>query len=130
MNKKVKEEKSFLIFGKTIFKNPDVGRNLLILATLFLLSTLIIMLFSIYVVQSMLANSYQGEKIRQEKFYYWISKVEEFPNSPDVLYNAAVTAISVGKNETALKLLNKAIEYDPQFTEAKDLRGELINEIY
>ena len=87
------------------------------------------MLFSIFVLQNVLTNSYLSQKEKQEKFFFWMEKVGEYPNSPDVLYNAAVSADSINKNETALKLLKKAVELDPLFIEAKDFQEEIIEKI-
>lgn len=114
------------IFSKNILTSKEVNKNLLILLSLFLLSTLIIVLFSIFVLQNVLTTSYLFQKDRQERFYFWMEKVEEYPNSPDVLYNAAVSALEVNKNETALKLVKQALIYDPLFTEAKKLQEEII----
>ncbi len=126
--KKIKNyySKFVLLLTKHGFKNEQVNKNLLILLSLFLLSTLIVMLFSIFVLQNVLTSSYLSQKEKQEKFFFWIEKVEEFPNSPDVLYNAAVVSVEVEKHETALKLLKKAIDFDPQFDEAKNLQKEII----
>jgi len=114
------------IISKSGLKREHLSKNLLILMSLFLLSTLIVMLFSIFVVQSVLTSSYLSIKERQDRYDHWMGQVEEYPNSPDVLYNAAVSAVEVKKNETALNLLNKALIYDPLFEEAKDLQQEII----
>lgn len=106
--------------------NEQINRNLLILLSFFLFSTLVVMLLGIFVLQDILTKSYLNQNERQNRFYYWMERVEEFPNSPDVLYNAAVSAYEIDKNETALRLLKRAIEKDPLFIEAKNLQKELI----
>lgn len=113
-------------FAQKMLSNKEVSRNLLILLSLFLLSTLIIVLFSIFVLQNVLTNSYLFQKNKQDRFYFWIEKVENYPNSPDVLYNAAISALEINKNETALKLVKQALIYDPLFTEAIGLQQEII----
>ncbi len=121
--------KKFKNLSKKIgLKNDQLGSNLLILTTLLLLATLIVMLFSIFILQSTLTNTYLVQKDKQERFYFWMEKVEEYPNSPDVLYNAAVSANEISKKETAIKLLNNALLFDPQFKKAQDLRTEIISE--
>lgn len=85
------------------------------------------MLFSIFVVQNTLSNSYLNQKEKQDRFFYWEKKVQEFPNSPDILYNAALSAVKVNKNETALKYLNQALTLDPLFDEAIILREEIVD---
>lgn len=103
-----------------------VSKNLLILLSLLLLSTLAIMLFSIFILQSMLSSSYSAKSLKIEKFNYWMEKVDKYPNAPDVLYNAAVVSVGVNKKETALNLLKKALIYDPLFTEARKLQNEIV----
>lgn len=108
-------------------KKDQVNRNLLILSTLFLLSTLVVMLFSLFILQNMLSTNYNSQKAKQDRFNFWIEKVEEYPNSPDVLYNASVSALEVNRDETALKLVNKAVILDPEFIEAINLQQEIIS---
>jgi len=127
--KKKSQSKLHEFVSKLGIGNEQVNKNLLIIFSLFLLSTLIVMLFSIFVLQNVLTNSYLSQKEKQEKFFFWMEKVGEYPNSPDVLYNAAVSADSINKNETALKLLKKAVELDPLFIEAKDFQEEIIEKI-
>ena len=127
-NKKRHSKVSKLV-KKLGIRNEQVNKNLLILFSLFLLSTLIIMLFSIFVLQSILTDSYLSQKEKQNRFYFLMEKVEEYPNSPDVLYNAAISANAINKNETALNLLKKALIYDPLFMEAKNLQEEIVNEV-
>lgn len=126
-NKKNKSKVGKLV-RKLGIGNEQVNKNLLILFSLFLLSILIIMLFSIFVLQNMLTSSYLSQKEKQERFFYWMEKVEEYPNSPDVLYNAAISANLIDKNETALNLLKKALTYDPLFIDAKNLQEEIIKD--
>lgn len=109
--------------------NEQVSKNLLILLSIFLFLTLVVMLISIFVLQSVLTSSYSIEKQKQNSFYYWMKRVEEFPSSPDVLYNAAVSAYEIDKNETALRLLKSAIEKDPLFEDAVKLQEKLVEEI-
>jgi tetratricopeptide (TPR) repeat protein len=127
-NKK-KQSKVSKLVKKLGIGNKQVNKNLLILLSLFLLSTLIIMLFSIFVLQSVLTNSYLSQKEKQNRFYFWMEKIGEYPNSPDVLYNAALSANAINKNETALNLLKKALTYDPLFIEAKNLQEEIVKEV-
>ncbi len=116
------------IVSKLGLRGNQVSRNLLILGTLCLLSTLVVMLFSIFVLQNMLEDSYMNQKTRQDRFVFWMERVEEYPNSPDVLYNAAIAAIELNKKETALKLVNKSIVLDPLFSNAINLQEEIISD--
>ena len=79
-------------------------------------------------IQVFLSNSYQSKRQVQERHFYWMERVETFPNSPDVLYNAALSALSVNKDETALRLLQQALSLDPLFSEAKNLQKQIIED--
>lgn len=120
-------KKSFL--NKLGLGNEQVSKNLLILLSIFLFMTLIVMLFAIFVLQNFLTSSYLTQKQKQDRFFYWMGRVEEFPNSPDVLYNAAVSAYEIDKNETSLRLLKRATEKDPLFDEAKELQEEIVEKV-
>jgi len=109
-----------------VVKSPNVSENLLILLSLFLLSTMLGMLFILYILQNSLTNSYNIQKKQQERFSFWMEKIEEYPNSPDILYNAAVSAYDVKKYETALKLVKKAMILDPQFKEAENFEKDIL----
>lgn len=109
-----------------IIKNPEVHRNLLILLVLFLLATMIGMLFIFYILQNSLVSSYKLQKVQQARFTFWMEKIEEYPNSPDVLYNAAVSAYDVKKYETALKLVREALVLDPKFEAAQNFEKDIL----
>lgn len=117
------------IISKIGLKTDQVSKNLLILGTLCMLSTLGVMLFSVFLLQNMLEDNYIDQKTRQERFSFWMERVEEYPNSPDILYNAAIAALDIEKRETALKLVNKSIVLDPLFTKATVLQLEIVSDI-
>ncbi len=56
---------------------------------------------------------------------YWSSVASQYPNIPDILFNAAVSAMTMGRNDVALAYLNKSIQIDPLFTKAITLRNLL-----
>jgi len=63
----------------------------------------------------------------QQEHTYWVKMVEQYPNAPDVLYNAALTSKNVGNTEEAVRYLDRAIKLDPLFMEARLLRKSLSN---
>lgn len=67
------------------------------------------------------------KEIREREYEYWSSVANQFPNVPDILYNAGVASINVGKKEKALGFLDKALRLDPLFIEAQQLRNNLFN---
>lgn len=122
---KKRENSIFKKFQKIVL-NVGVRKNLLIEISVLLFLSLLVLLFLLFILQSKLTFSYRQQKINQQSFSYWIENVEKFPNSPDVLYNAAVAAFRIDKKETALKLLKKAIEKDPLFEKAKQLQAQIL----
>jgi tetratricopeptide (TPR) repeat protein len=52
--------------------------------------------------------------------------VTQFPNIPDVLYDAALSAYNTGRVDEALHYLNKAIQLDPLFKKAQEFRKEIM----
>ncbi len=66
-----------------------------------------------------------GEKKMQE-YQYWSGVVTQFPNIPDILYNASLSALNAGKKDEALKNIEKALMVDPLFKKAQELKNEII----
>lgn len=57
-----------------------------------------------------------------KQFQYWSGVALQYPNIPDILYNASVSALNVGKTPEAMRFLNKALQIDPLFNDALELR--------
>lgn len=62
---------------------------------------------------------------RQNVQEYWIKVAGQYPQSPDVLYNVAVSSKNIGDKKTAILYIEKALRLDPLFEEAKALSNEL-----
>lgn len=77
-----------------------------------------------------LNKKYSQAKVNYQKtlknYTYWSSVASQYPNIPDILYNAGVSAIAMGREDVALGYLNKAIQIDPLFAKAIELRDSLI----
>ena len=76
-----------------------------------------------------LNKRYNIAEIKYQKtlknYMYWSSVASQYPNIPDILFNAAVSAMTMGRNDVALAYLNKSIQIDPLFTKAITLRNLL-----
>lgn len=65
--------------------------------------------------------------IRQQEQEYWVKVAGQYPQAPDVLYNAAASSKNVGEKKTALMYTQRALKLDPLFKEALELQKELNN---
>lgn len=50
----------------------------------------------------------------------------QYPNIPDILYNASLSAFNIGQKQQAIEYIEKAIEIDPLFNKAYQLRKEIL----
>ncbi len=97
-------------------------RNFLLVFFLFTAAILIQVLSFMYTRYEMTKSVAQA---RMQEYKYWSSVVDQFPNIPDILYNAALSSYNAGKKEEALKNLEKALLIDPLFKKAKILLSEI-----
>lgn len=68
----------------------------------------------------------QDEKRRVvDNFLYWQDVVRTHPNLTDAYYNAGLYAVKMGDNDKAVIFLSKALELDPDFTKARELKNKL-----
>ncbi len=58
----------------------------------------------------------------EDNYTYWKDVVRVHPNLTDAYYNAAIYSVQLGDNRTAITYLDKALELDPDFTKAKELK--------
>lgn len=97
-------------------------RNFLLVFFLFTAAILIQVLSFMYTRYEM---SKSVAQVRMHEYEYWSSVVNQFPNIPDILYNAALSSYNAGKKEEALRNLEKALLIDPLFKKAKILQNEI-----
>lgn len=57
-----------------------------------------------------------------DQYEYWRETAAQYPQSPDILYNAAVSAYKLGFEGEAKSYITKALIVDPLFIEAKQLQ--------
>lgn len=60
-----------------------------------------------------------------DSLLYWEDVVKHNPNLPDAYYNSAVYSIELGENNAAVGFLNQAIELDPSFGKAIELKKQI-----
>ena len=77
-----------------------------------------------------LNSRYELSKIEYQKkideYKYWNGVVSQFPNIPDILFNASLSALNAGKKEEALRNIEKALQIDPLFKKALELKREIV----
>lgn len=60
------------------------------------------------------------------EYQYWKSIALQFPNIPDILYDAALSSYNANMRLEALDYVKRALEIDPLFKEAINLRKEIL----
>jgi Tfp pilus assembly protein PilF len=61
-------------------------------------------------------------EVNIKQFRYWSGVASQFPNIPDILYNASVSSLNVGKTSEAKLYIDKALQIDPLFKQARELK--------
>lgn len=85
----------------------------------------ILLQFLVYLNQKSIAAEKEYDA-KMKEFSYWSSVASQFPNIPDILFNASLSAFETGNTSEALHLIDKALNIDPVFKKAQDLRDEII----
>lgn len=67
-------------------------------------------------------NSVNKRVEAKNKLVYWKEMTKKYPNYAKTYYMAAVYSMDFGEKPQAIKYLNKAIEVDPDFVEAKKFK--------
>jgi len=95
----------------------------------YLFLVFLILVFVLLQILVLLNTHYLKTKInyenKQKEFSYWQRVVVQFPNIPDILYDAALSAYNVGKMKEAIIYLDRALQVDPLFKKAIDLKNEI-----
>ena len=66
----------------------------------------------------------------RDNFAYWQEVSKKQANSPDAYYQTAIYAAELRDSSRALVYLNKALELDPGFQKAKELRSKILDTRY
>lgn len=87
-------------------------------------SLLVFVLYAVVMFFNYLSARSKWLKAR-DNFAYWQEVAEKQKKSPDAYYQASIYAAELRDNTSAVGFLNKAIELDPGFEKAKELRAIL-----
>lgn len=117
------------LFPKKYNKYIKVKYLAYYLRNFLLIVFIILALFQLQVLV-FLTNGY-GEALaihesKTKKYEYWKSVINQFPNIPDVLYNASLSAFNAGQKLDALDYVEKALRIDPLFEDAVKLKNEIL----
>lgn len=63
--------------------------------------------------------------VQEQKLVYWEKVVEKSSNYPDGWYNAAYFSLRLNERDKALMYLKKALNLDPNFQKADDLKNKI-----
>ena len=64
-------------------------------------------------------------ELKDKEYTYWNGVATQYPLIPDILYNAALSSLNDGRYNEALNYINKALQIDPQFKKARELKKEI-----
>lgn len=97
----------------------------------FLFLVLAVQAFVLIIALFMLNQLYEQKKQkfdqREQKYIYWSKVSGEYPNAPDVLFNAAKSSYEFGETDKALSYIDKALKIDPLFIQGQKLQTEIGN---
>lgn len=110
-----------LIFGS----RKDVSRGMQGYGFIFLFLLFILLSYLLLNLYNTYKKTVADHAQRVEKLSYWEGVLKKHPNFVDAYYSAALEAARLKENNKAIKLLDKALFYDPLFKEAIDLKKEL-----
>ena len=109
-----------------VIKDPAMKKHLLTYCCLFLFAEALILSYAVYSIRADIATIEAIKQQKQDRLSYWKGASEQYPNEPDILYNAAVAALNTGNKKIANEYLQKALVLDPLFEKAKNLRSEML----
>lgn len=81
----------------------------------------------VFLQQKMFLSKKEYE-VHIQEFQYWKGVASQFPNIPDILYNASVSSLSIGRRVDALHFIDKALQIDPLFRKAQELKSVISKE--
>ena len=118
------------LLPKSIIRNKVINRKYLVVYLRdFLFLVLVVQIGVFLQVLVILNQKYtnmkakHNEKVKAEK--YWQSVAFQYPNAPDILFNAAKSSYDAGNSKNAREYIDKAIRIDPLFVKAHELRDEM-----
>lgn len=103
-------------------------KKILLLKSLEMFSFLILIVIFVALSYTVVVLYQRNEDLVQkrveakEKLLYWKEMTKKYPNYAKTYYMAAVYSMDFGEKSQAVKYLDKAIEVDPDFVEAKKFK--------
>lgn len=85
----------------------------------------ILVIMVLFLAGFILESEKELQAVRDKNYQYWTSVASQYPNEPDVLFNAGKSAYENGKKADAIKFVEKAIQIDPLFEKAIKLKQEI-----
>jgi len=61
------------------------------------------------------------------EYAYWQAVAAQYPNIPDIQYNASVGALKVGRLNEAIYHIDRALMLDPLFEKAQKLKNKMVD---
>jgi tetratricopeptide (TPR) repeat protein len=111
---------------KTASILTQVKKELTVFSMSFLSVCLVFLLLIAFWFFNMYSDARAERLAAQDNYSYWNEVAVKQSNSPDAYYQAAVYAVALGKNQQASELLQKALELDPGFKKASQLRKAIV----
>lgn len=110
------------IVQKEVIASTKATKYHLLLSMVLLNIILAVALFMTY--DHVLQLEQQQEEVKL-RLQYWEDVVGKHPNYPDAYYNAAVYSLRIEDRDRAAQYLEKALEYDPYFVKALELKRDI-----
>lgn len=105
--------------------NRSVAISLRNYLSIILFSQVILLIMVLFLAGFILEKQKEIKSARDKNYSYWLSVVNQYPNEPDILFNAGKSAYESGKKEIALKFIEKALQIDPLFEKAIQFKKEI-----
>lgn len=109
---------------------PNSGQIAYRLSSFFFLLFLIlagILLQTLVFLNGKTLSAREQYESRARDYQYWSSVAAQYPKIPDVLYNASLSALNDNKKKEAEEYIDKALQLDPLFRKATELKNEIIS---
>lgn len=107
------------------FASGQVGYRLSSFFFLLFLIIAGILLQTLVFLNAKTGTAKREREIKDKDYSYWSSVASQYPAIPDILYNAALSALNDGRKKEAMEYIDKALRLDPLFKKAIELKNEI-----
>jgi tetratricopeptide (TPR) repeat protein len=112
-------------FRKSKGVQSDFVTHLLFFSLFYVILVSVVLIYASFTIFSMYKYNTEQKRRAETQLSYWETIINEHPNYPDAYYKAAIYAYQLGQKEKALVYTISALQYDPDFTEAQELKKKL-----